>query len=59
MEAVGIPKVYKAEPELLIIKDVAVGSQNSEQTDSDYDQNITTLAASKNHKNNIEQKEVS
>ena len=57
LEAVGIPKVYKADPELLIIKDLAANSQSNDEIKDDYDQNITTLAASKNLKNNIEQKE--
>lgn len=57
LEVVGIPKVYKAEPELLIIKDAYINSQNNEQLEDNYDQNITTLAASKNLKNNIKKKE--
>ena len=59
LEAVGIPKVYKANPELLIIKDLGNTSQSNSDTEDNYDQNITTLAASKNIKNNIEQKEAS
>ena len=59
LEAVSIPKVYKADPELLIIKDLAANSQSSDEIEDDYEQNITTLAASKNLKNNIEQKEAS
>lgn len=53
---VPIPKFFKAAPELLKIEELKAHSKNRSNQESDFEQNITTLAASQSFINNNEQR---
>jgi len=57
LDEVAIPKFFKAAPELLNIKELAANSKHHSQNETDFEKNITTLAANKNFTNSNEQKE--
>lgn len=57
LDEVAIPKFFKAAPELLNIKELTANSKHHSQNETDFEKNITTLAANKNLTNNNEQKE--